>query len=98
MDMYCMYDSALLDRLQQSIIGIKVTDHRINCAAFADDVTLVAACKHDLQLLFDIAYQYSLKLRFKFNPKKCGVLIFGRGNLSNTIIKLGGHTVTVSKV
>ena len=47
MDVYCMYDNALLNGLHQSIIGIDVPDNRINCVPFADDVTLVAASKND---------------------------------------------------
>ena len=55
----------------------------------------MASCENDLQMLFDIAYHYSKKWRFHFNPIKCVVVVFGKGN--DTKIKLGKVQVSVKQ-
>ena len=99
MDGYCIYDNALIDELQQSVYGLKVIDYDINCAAYADDITIVARCGNDLQYLFDIAYKFSMKWRFEYNPKKCAILIIGKNNIPGNCdnkIKLGNTVINVS--
>ena len=93
---YCMYNNELLCELQQCILGINVHGDKISCVAYADDVAVMAPCENDLQLLFDVAYKYSLKWRFEFNPSKCAVLVFGRGAKTNTVIKLGKSKVKLA--
>ena len=52
--------------------------------------------KEGLQMLIDIAYQYSKNWRFKFSPSKCKILIFGKDSNPNLKIKMGTDLVKVS--
>ena len=83
---YCMFNNDLILEIEQSIFGIKLIDNRINCVAYADDLTAVAKCRNDLQLMFDIAYRFSRKWRFEYNPKKCAVMVFGNGRTEGDVI------------
>ena len=78
MDAYCINNNDMINELSKAVTSIKIGQHKISCAAFADDITLIGTCENDLQLLFDMAYRYSLKWRFAFNPTKCSVLVFGK--------------------
>ena len=97
MDGYCIFDNALIEELQQSVYGMKIIDHEINCAAYADDVTIVARCKNDMQFLVDVAYNYSMKWRFDYNAKKCSVLVIGKIENIENDIKLGDTVLKQSK-
>lgn len=95
MDFYCVFNNDLLSIMQNLPLGVKVANLKVNCVAFADDVALIASCQSDLQMLFDIAHQYSLKWRFHYNPSKCVVLVFG--NRLQPCIALGRDIVKVEK-
>ena len=97
MELYCIYNNALLNELQNCIFGPKICDTRITCAAYADDVTLLTTCVKDMQYLVDIAYNYSLRWRFEYNPQKCKIMVFGNTRNLNCDIRLGSNVITVSK-
>ncbi len=59
MQNYCVNNNELVETLQNCVYGIKINDISLNCAAYADDVALIAKCENDLQMMFDIAYSYS---------------------------------------
>ena len=87
----------LLTELQEFYPGMKLAGKVVNCAAFADDIALLATCKTDLQTLIDIACAYSKKWRFKFSPTKCVVIICGKDSQKNVHLKLGTHQLTVAE-
>ncbi len=91
MQNYCVNNNELLEILQNCLYGIKIDDIPLNCVAYADDVALIARCKNDLQMMVDIAYNYSNKWRFHYNAKKCVILVIG--NKDSISIKMGRHTI-----
>ena len=67
---FVLFLNDLLVELQKCYPGIKIVNETVNCVAFADDIALLASCETDLQFLVDIAFRYSRKWRFTFNPQK----------------------------
>ena len=86
----------LLTDIQNFQPGVKLCGETLNCIAFADDITIMASCKVDLQYLIDIAHKYSIKWHFSFNPTKCVVLIYGKDDMKNMDIMLGAHKLKIS--
>ena len=93
---FALFLNDLLQSLQSFYPGIKLCGLTVNCVAFADDITLMASCKTDLQSLFDIAHRYSVKWHFEFNPTKCVAMVFGRDLQNRMDMKLGGHVLKMS--
>lgn len=58
-DLYKVYIDDLLRRLQDLSIGGKIGSIRLNAAACADDVILFSNGPHELQILINIALQYT---------------------------------------
>ncbi len=79
----------MASRLRDLLKALKVP-----CVAFADDVTLIATCKNDLQLLLDMAYRYSVRWRFEFNPQKCSMLIIGNKKNVKDNVYLGKSKIS----
>ena len=94
---FALFLNDLLKRLQELYISNTLCGITLNCVAFADDITLIARCKTDLQVLVDTAYEYSRKWRFRFHPEKCVILVFGKGTPRDINITLGGHRIKMSK-
>ncbi len=67
----------LLKDIQNSNNGVKVYDTEIAGPSFADDMSLIPLSRKGLQKMVTIAYKYSRKWKFMFNPPKCTVLTFG---------------------
>ena len=62
--------------LRRTRKGVKIGLDIINSLLFADDITLVASSKEELQFLLNLVFIYSRKWGFDFNPEKCKVLVF----------------------
>ena len=46
----------------------------------ADDLSLIALCKNDLEEMINICYDYSRKWRYTLNPTKTVVTVFGESS------------------
>ena len=93
MFLFMVLINELLQILQEIYPGLKLVGEVINCAAFADDIAILATCKTDLQMLIDIAYRYSVRWRFAFSPTKCVTLVFGKDRQRDMKLRLGNHTL-----
>ncbi len=78
----------LLKDIQNSNNGVKVYDTEIDSPSFADDMYLISLSRKGLQIIVTIAYKYSRKWKFRFNPPKYIVLTFGNARDKESI-KLG---------
>lgn len=94
---FALFLNELLRKLQELYVCNTLCGITLNCIAYADDITLLARCKTDLQTLFDIAYEYSVKWHFRFNPEKCITLVFGKDRQKDMNITLGGYKIKESK-
>ncbi len=81
------FDNLLKD-IQNSNNGVKVCDIEIASPFFADDMSLISLSRKGMHNMVTIAYTYSRKWKFRFNPPKCIVLTFGNTSDKESI-KLG---------
>ena len=86
-DMYKLYVNTLLDRIQDSGIGGHIGD--INCSAptCADDMSQLSNNDQDLQILCNIAKDYSDMEKYSLQPTKSVVLPIntsGKRKMDNT--------------
>ena len=78
--------------LQCCKFGIQMFNEIIACPTFADDVAILSETRNGLQQMVDMAYEYSCKWKFKFNPKKCITMTFGKyDNIQQ--IKMGNNSL-----
>ncbi len=61
--------------MKNSNNGVKVYDTEKASPSFADDMSLISLSRKGLQKMVTLAYKYSRKWKFRFNPPKCIVLI-----------------------
>ena len=75
--LYSLFVNDLLVELEQS--GLCVRMGNIFCGApmCADDLTLIASSPEDLQSMISFVAQYATKWRYRLNPQKSKLLIFG---------------------
>jgi hypothetical protein len=73
-DLYKIYISNLLNQIENSGIGEKIWN--FNCAAptCADDVAILCDSPQDLQIIINMAYNYSCTERYKLQPTKSVIL------------------------
>ena len=71
------FDEILMD-LQCCNFGVQICNETIACPTFADDIAILSETRDGLQQMVNMAYDYSCKWKFKFNPKKCITMTFGK--------------------
>lgn len=80
--LFQVYINELLSEINCNPVSAKCVGISTGAIAFADDIAIMSYTVEGLQVLINIAYNYSKKWRFEFNPLKCSVVQFGkvRGN------------------
>ena len=63
--------------LCQLDIGITLFNSSLSAPSFADDMTLLACFPSYLNIMIQLAYNYSCNWRYRFNYGKTGVVVFG---------------------
>ena len=72
--------NSLASDVRQLAPGIRLlSHHRFSDQLHADDLVVVADCKHDLQVSCDVVAAWARKWRFKFGvgPTKSAAMVFG---------------------
>ena len=65
---------------------------------YADDLALIASSPEDLQSMIDIVAQYAKKWRYRLNPPKSKVLVFGsRAPPPSTSWSINGEKLEAAK-
>ena len=75
MQLYQIYNNDLLKQLMNSGYGATIKGINVTCPAFADDISLVSLFKRGMQVMLNIAYEYSVKWRFNFNHTKTVMIL-----------------------
>ena len=74
--LYIFYVNDLLVALENRPIGANINNVFYGSPMQADDLALIALCKHDLEEMINICYDYSRKWRYTLNPTKTAVTVF----------------------
>ena len=75
--LYSLFVNDLLVKLEQSDLGVRIGSVFCGAPMYADDLALIAPSPEDLQSMIDIVAQYATKWRYRLNPHKSKVLVFG---------------------
>ena len=97
MKLYLVFNSDLLDELQNSNLGARLSRPAMDlcCPAYADDVSLVTLYKPCMQSLLVIADKHSSKWRYDFNPTKSHVIVLGDDSSPDRQLYLGDYALDV---
>ena len=91
--LYNLFVNKLLETLMQSGLGVKIGSVYCGAPMYADDPALIASSADELQAMLDIVSQYTTKWRYRINPLKSKVFLFGSNHLPITT-----WTIKVQKV
>ncbi len=86
---FLVFINDLLSDLEMDHSKICIGNKIINNPAFADDICAIATTRSGLQSRFKIAYDYSQKWHFDFNPSKCRALAFSKDQALKINVTLG---------
>ncbi len=75
--LYLLHINDLLVKLRNSGHGASVGSTYCGVVAQADDIALIALSPDSLQHMINICYSYSTDWRFKYNPNKSMIVVFG---------------------
>ena len=75
--LYSLFVNDLLVELEHSGLGVRMDNIFCGATMYADDLTLIASSPEDLQSMIDIVAHYATKWRYRLNPQKSKVLVFG---------------------
>ena len=94
MMLYIIFINDLIIDLSDMCLGCKIREIDCSCVAYADDIAICTLYPKSMQIMIDYAYNYSKKLCFPFNHKKCATLIYGRER-NHGSFKLGSKLIDV---
>ena len=75
--LYKVFINQLLREICQLKFGTSLFNYDLPCPSFADDMTLVSCYPSCLNVLMQLAYQYSCNWRYQFSYTKTSVVAFG---------------------
>jgi hypothetical protein len=73
---YANFIDGLAKELRARGLGVPIAGRRIALLMYADDIVMLAATQHELQLMNKIATRFAQRHRFQFNGEKSGVMLF----------------------
>ena len=85
--LYIIYINDLANELQSRNIGAHISETFYGSPIQADDVAVTALTKSDLDQMMNVCYTYTTKWRYRLNPIKSVVLVFGETNHQNECLK-----------
>ena len=87
----------LLSRMTDRALGVPIAaDKYLAGLLYADDLVLISETAQGLQSMLDIAFEHSQQRRYKFNPPKSAVVVFGSAHLADPLpqeFKLGPDSI-----
>jgi hypothetical protein len=93
-DLYKVYVDPLLHRLKHSGLGMKIGNIQCAASACADDIAINSTNLEEAQILLNMAYDYSCKKHYKFQPQQSVVIYMSsqkkRGKSTPIQLQLNG--------
>jgi retron-type reverse transcriptase len=68
----------LMAQLEHAQHGVRISDLKLNCCTYADDITIFASTITGLQSLIDICVSYAEVWRMKFSETKSKCIVLGK--------------------
>ena len=94
--LYSLFVNDLLVELEHSGLGVRIDSVFCGAPMYADDHALIASSPdRDLQSMIDIVAQYATKWRYRLNPYKSKVLVFGSKTPPPTTWTIKGEKLDV---
>ena len=96
---YLVFINSLLVELEQSNLCCSLYGIPVSPLGYADDIAAATTSKTKTDRMLDTVYQHSTKWRYKFNPKKSAVLVYGESEIENRnysryrVFKLGNEQI-----
>ena len=90
---YKQYVDPLLNLLDDGRTGCHVGHVQIAAPTCADDIALVANTPQDMQIMLDLAYNFSKRKGYSLQPKKCVIVTYGPQSTSSN--QLSGPWVQI---
>ena len=78
--LYSVFINDLLIELNNASKNMGILNTKISNPTLADDIALLSLTPAGLQMLLNVAYEYSCKWRFNFSAEKSNVVIFRDNN------------------
>ena len=99
---YIAFINSLLVNLQNSKLCCAMYGVSVSPIGYADDIATASTSKGKTDRVLQTVYDHSCKWRYKFNPKKSAVLVYGEGprenktNSQHRYYRLGGDVIRES--
>jgi hypothetical protein len=96
--LYSVFINDLLTQLTSASKNTGILSLSLSNPTLADDLALISLSPLDLQMLLNVAYEYSCKWRFMFSAEKSSVVIFrdNRKVFSNYAWHVGKEIIPIS--
>ncbi|CAG2195543.1 unnamed protein product [Mytilus edulis] len=97
-DLYKLYVNPLLDRLENSNLGIRIGNITCNASACADDIALMSTKEDDTQVLINMAHDFAYMEGYELQPKKSVALnllskTHKKNNTNECIFNIGNNVM-----
>ena len=96
---YLVFINSLLVELEQSTLCCSIYGIPVSPLGYADDIAAATTSKAKTDRVLDTVYQHSNKWRYRFNPKKSAILVYGESVAENRnfsryrVFKLGNDQI-----
>ena len=80
---YLAFINSLLDSLEESKLCCAIYGINVSPLGYADDIASASTSKANTDRVLQIVYNHSCTWRYKFNPKKSAVLVYGESEHDN---------------
>jgi len=73
--LFSFYITPIIERLKKLGLGVKIGNMLLDSLLYADDLTLLALIKMEMQSMLDVVGEFGLDHEIKYNPDKSMLLI-----------------------
>ena len=96
---YLAFINSLISGLEDSNLCCMLGTISISPLGYADDIAAASTSKNKTDRILEMVFKHSCKWRYKFNPKKSAVLVYGEGkneqkqNAALRVYRLGSEPI-----
>ena len=91
--LFSIFINKLAKKINESGIGIDIENKKVAVLMYADDIVILAKNPHELKKGLQIASEFGMKWRCKYNAKKTQVVIFGKNRKDKLEWQIGSSKI-----